>query len=44
MLTHCEFVCAGDSAKFQMSFIRLASVPELGRYTTFTEFIMLPRN
>jgi enoyl-CoA hydratase/carnithine racemase len=30
MLTHCDFVCAGESAKFQMPFINLALVPEFG--------------
>ena len=30
MLTHCDFVCAGESAKFQMPFINLAVVPEFG--------------
>jgi enoyl-CoA hydratase/carnithine racemase len=30
MLTHCDFVYAGDSAKFQMPFINLAVVPEFG--------------
>src|SRR5438552_15959505 len=30
MLTHCDFVYAGESAKFQMSFINLALVPEFG--------------
>ena len=30
MLTHCDFVYAGESAKFQMSFINLAVVPEFG--------------
>src|ERR1700687_685251 len=30
MLTHCDFVYAGDSAKFQMPFINLALVPEFG--------------
>jgi enoyl-CoA hydratase/carnithine racemase len=28
MLTHCDFVFAGESAKFQMPFINLALVPE----------------
>jgi enoyl-CoA hydratase/carnithine racemase len=28
MLTHCDFVLAGQSAKFQMPFINLALVPE----------------
>src|SRR5437868_599361 len=30
MLTHCDFVYAGESAKFQMPFINLALVPECG--------------
>ena len=30
MLTHCDFVFAGESAKFQMPFIDLAVVPEFG--------------
>src|SRR6185312_15753893 len=30
MLTHCDFVYAGSSAKFQMPFINLALVPEFG--------------
>jgi enoyl-CoA hydratase/carnithine racemase len=30
MLTHCDFVHAGESAKFQMPFISLAVVPEFG--------------
>src|SRR4051794_7857205 len=30
MLTHCDFVYAGESAKFQMLFINLAVVPEFG--------------
>jgi len=28
MLTHCDFVYAGQSAKFQLPFINLALVPE----------------
>jgi len=31
MLTHCDFVYAGESAKFQMPFINLAVVPDLDR-------------
>jgi enoyl-CoA hydratase/carnithine racemase len=34
MLTHCDFVYAGESAKFQMPFINLALVPEFG--TTYS--------
>jgi enoyl-CoA hydratase/carnithine racemase len=30
MLTHCDFVYAGESAQFQMPFINLAVVPEFG--------------
>jgi enoyl-CoA hydratase/carnithine racemase len=30
MLTHCDFVYAGESAKFRMPFINLALVPEFG--------------
>ena len=30
MLTHCDFVYAGESAEFQMPFINLALVPEFG--------------
>jgi enoyl-CoA hydratase/carnithine racemase len=30
MLSHCDFVYAGESAKFQMPFINLAVVPEFG--------------
>src|ERR1700751_5793658 len=30
MLAHCDFVYAGESAKFQMPFINLAVVPEFG--------------
>ena len=34
MLTHCDFVYAGESAKFQMPFINLAVVPEFGASCT----------
>jgi enoyl-CoA hydratase/carnithine racemase len=30
MLTHCDFIYAGENAKFQMPFINLAIVPEFG--------------
>jgi enoyl-CoA hydratase/carnithine racemase len=30
MLTHCDFVFAGESAKLQMPFVNLALVPEFG--------------
>src|SRR3954470_23629787 len=30
MLTHCDFIYAAESAKFQMPFINLALVPEFG--------------
>src|SRR4029077_15651176 len=30
MLTHCDFVFAGESAKFQLPFVKLALVPEFG--------------
>src|SRR3981189_3894823 len=30
LLTHCDFIYAGESAKFQMPFINLAVVPEFG--------------
>ena len=34
MLTHCDFVYAGESAKFQMPFVNLALVPEFGSSCT----------
>src|SRR2546422_2013460 len=34
MLTHCDFVFAGGSAKFQMPFVNLALVPEFGSSCT----------
>src|SRR6516165_461383 len=30
MLTHCDFIYAGESARFQLPFINLALVPEFG--------------
>jgi enoyl-CoA hydratase/carnithine racemase len=50
MLTYCDFVYAGESAKFQMPFINLALVPEFGTsysiprrigYLRATELILL---
>src|SRR5437899_2148650 len=50
MLTHCDFVYAGEAAKFQMPFINLALVPEFGtsysipariRYLRAAELIQL---
>jgi len=34
MLTHCDFVFAGESAKFQIPFVNLAVVPEFGSSCT----------
>jgi enoyl-CoA hydratase/carnithine racemase len=34
MLTHCDFVYAGESAKFQIPFVNLALVPEFGSSCT----------
>src|SRR5437667_2719291 len=34
MLTHCDFVFAGESAKSQMPFVNLALVPEFGSSCT----------
>ena len=33
-MTHCDFVFAGESARFQMPFINLAVVPEFGSSCT----------
>jgi enoyl-CoA hydratase/carnithine racemase len=50
MLTHCDFVFASESAKFQMPFVNLALVPEFGSsssvparmgYLRATELILL---
>src|SRR5881394_2304323 len=35
MLTHCDFVLAGENAKFQLPFVNLALVPEFGSSFTF---------
>ena len=34
MLTHCDFVFAGENAKFQLPFVNLALVPEFGSSCT----------
>ena len=39
MLTHCDFVYAGESAKFQMPFINLGLVPEFGTSYSIPERI-----
>ena len=39
MLTHCDFVYAGESAKFQLPFINLALVPEFGTSYSIPERI-----
>jgi enoyl-CoA hydratase/carnithine racemase len=35
LLTHCDFVYAGESAKFQMPFVNLGLVPEFGSSYSF---------
>jgi 1,4-dihydroxy-2-naphthoyl-CoA synthase len=35
MLAHCDFVYAGESAKFQLPFVNLALVPEFGAAACF---------
>ena len=43
MLTHCDFVFAGESAKFRMPFVDLAVVPEFGTsYSVPARFGYLP--
>ncbi|GLR83611.1 enoyl-CoA hydratase [Bradyrhizobium iriomotense] len=39
MLTHCDFIYAGESTKFQMPFINLALVPEFGSSCSVPERI-----
>jgi enoyl-CoA hydratase/carnithine racemase len=43
MLTHCDFVLAGESAKFQMPFVNLALVPEFGSSYSVPARIGYPR-
>src|ERR1700757_1623195 len=37
MLAHCDFVYAGESAKFQLPFVNLALVPEFGSSCLFPQ-------
>src|SRR4029077_12604002 len=39
MLTHCDFVYAGESAKFQTPFINLGLVPEFGSSCSLPAFL-----
>src|ERR1700720_3277930 len=43
MLTHCDFIYAGESTKFQMPFINLAVVPEFGSSCSVPARIGHPR-
>jgi len=35
LLTHCDFVFAGESARFQLPFVNLGLVPEFGSFLVF---------